>query len=1184
MKKICSLLILAILFSQMTAFAEETVPAVDPVPDPTPAEIVLPEITEFSPSELTAGETELTITGSGFGSPFNSPENQICFGASDCYDATGLNDYLLEWSDTQIRTTVPPTIAVDSNTILVRVYFPDTETFDYIESAGSYTVNVSVPDPEPLITSFDPSEVVPGTTVMTISGEAFGDSYDALIHQICFGSNGCIEDADMDTYLVSWADDEIQVTVPAFVTVSEYMTVYAYSPLNEAVIYVESSGVFTIYEEPEPDPDPDPDPDPELSSEITSFSPELLMPEETVVISGVDFGDSYVEGSNEICFGTRCMTSAEVTTYLTSWTDTEIQIVIPDFVTIPDKLKLKINDSYIYSDNYHVIPLITSFTPTALQPEVTSLTISGYEFGAAYVEGSNQICFENDGCISDDYIDEYLVSWADTSIEVLVPEFVENVGRIGLVVEAPTTDVYGLIYSEDSFTLSFDDPEITSLSHSVVVPGDTVLTINGEGFGDTYVDGSSQVCFNNSCLLDSNIDYYLESWSDTKIVILIPDYSLGTSATVSLRVPFSSTGFYDYVESSSFSIRNKPVIEWYYDYMEQGGRYTYTGYYFGTSEGKVVINGQEANIYTWTDEEIVFDIPDNASGGKLYIETADDLKSDEVDVMILDVTTYSNDEYSRYQWNLGRINIKNAWGITEGDDDVIVAVIDTGVDINHEDLEHSIWQNPDEIVGNGIDDDGNGYIDDIYGWDFVADSNSMTPRMSHGTMVASVIAAEKDNGLGISGVAPGVTIMALNIANFDYETIGVDAAIEAIKYAVDNGADIINMSFGGLYSDSYYEDAAEYAYDNNVLLIASTGNEAYDLDDDSSYGPACTNLAYNMVLGIASSNYYDLLSNFSNYGSVCTDFIAPGEDIPVAVPDGDYSTAYGTSFSAPLVAGVAALIKSEHPDWNVEQIKYVLEHTADNIDSSNSGYSGVIGAGIPDAYSALRASTPSVSYTYNPRTDLVLEETGATIEVEEPETDPIEDDEPVKNESEDDDVVEKDDVSGSFNIDYESSFFDVGVHEYKDAIAYLENIDVIDGYPDGTFKPDHEINRAEFTKIVVNALVDSSNIYGTYCFPDVTDDWYAPYVCTAKRYGIVSGYPDGYFRPANNVNLVESLKIVLETYGVEFESIENQEWYAPYVLYIIGTSLEFITLDNSLSDLITRAEMSELIYLLFKDF
>ncbi|PIR94733.1 hypothetical protein COT95_02590, partial [Candidatus Falkowbacteria bacterium CG10_big_fil_rev_8_21_14_0_10_37_6] len=210
-----------------------------------------------------------------------------------------------------------------------------------------------------------------------------------------------------------------------------------------------------------------------------------------------------------------------------------------------------------------------------------------------------------------------------------------------------------------------------------------------------------------------------------------------------------------------------------------------------------------------------------------------------------------NDPYYNEQWYLDKIGAPQAWGIKNTSPNVIVAVLDTGVDINHPDLEANIWINNGEIADNGIDDDNNGYIDDINGWDFYDDIADPKPKftqgfseigLNHGTIVAGIIAAEGNNNFGITGVTWSAKIMPLKVLSDSGEGDTGDV-IQAIDYAIDNGADIINLSFvGGIFEKSL-EEAIRRAYDAGVIVVAAAGNEdaggvSHDLDIKPSY-PVC---------------------------------------------------------------------------------------------------------------------------------------------------------------------------------------------------------------------------------------------------------------------------------------------------------------------------------------------------------
>ena len=239
------------------------------------------------------------------------------------------------------------------------------------------------------------------------------------------------------------------------------------------------------------------------------------------------------------------------------------------------------------------------------------------------------------------------------------------------------------------------------------------------------------------------------------------------------------------------------------------------------------------------------------------------------------------------------IQMSDAWDISTGSHDVVVAVLDTGVDVNHPDLKDNIWINEDEIPDNGVDDDENGYIDDIHGWNFEDDSNEVTPEESgwgisgHGTQVAGVIAAVGNNGEGVSGINWQCSIMALRLS---LEITSAEVAT-ALDYAAANGAHVLNMSFGadefGPDGDPIVKTAIDNAFAQGVLLSASAGND----DTTKPNYPA----AYYNVMAVASTNGEDIKTGHSSFGP-WVDITAPGTDIVTTDLDGEYIATAGPHF------------------------------------------------------------------------------------------------------------------------------------------------------------------------------------------------------------------------------------------------------------------------------------------------
>ncbi len=279
------------------------------------------------------------------------------------------------------------------------------------------------------------------------------------------------------------------------------------------------------------------------------------------------------------------------------------------------------------------------------------------------------------------------------------------------------------------------------------------------------------------------------------------------------------------------------------------------------------------------------------------------------------------------------IDAPEAWNTLTGGD-VVVAVIDTGVDYTHEDLAANMWTNPGEIPNNGIDDDGNGFVDDYYGYDFSANDADPMDEMGHGTHVAGTIAAVGDNGVGVAGVNWQGKIMAVRF--LDAGGSGwYDDAVEATLYAAANGARITNNSWGGGGFDEALYDALRVAQDAGVLTVAAAGNDWSDSDRFPLY-PAAYDLPG--IVSVAAGTSTDELANFSNWGKVSVDLAAPGMGILSTVPTdvwlGDpsgYMYLDGTSMASPHVAGAAALLLAQDGSRSAIGVKQLLLQTVDTL-------------------------------------------------------------------------------------------------------------------------------------------------------------------------------------------------------------------------------------------------------------
>ena len=296
------------------------------------------------------------------------------------------------------------------------------------------------------------------------------------------------------------------------------------------------------------------------------------------------------------------------------------------------------------------------------------------------------------------------------------------------------------------------------------------------------------------------------------------------------------------------------------------------------------------------------------------------------------------------QWALSRTRTEEAWQWLEdngypawGDRNIVVAVIDSGVDYTHEDLAGNMWVNAGEIPDNGVDDDNNGFVDDVYGADVVGSiyDHDGDPQddNGHGTHVAGIIAAQGNNGIGIIGVAPNAQIMAIKAAQYSGALTSTDIS-EGILYAYQQGADIINMSFGGPGRSVLTEEALAVAFSNAVLIAAAGNQGIYNDLNCGDYANPIYPAAHSYVLGVMAEAQYpdefgDYLARFSNWDCVPRngleyEVMAPGVDILSTIPGGGYAAWDGTSMAAPVVAGMAALVRTRFDDKSIYSSRFVM--------------------------------------------------------------------------------------------------------------------------------------------------------------------------------------------------------------------------------------------------------------------
>jgi subtilisin family serine protease len=313
---------------------------------------------------------------------------------------------------------------------------------------------------------------------------------------------------------------------------------------------------------------------------------------------------------------------------------------------------------------------------------------------------------------------------------------------------------------------------------------------------------------------------------------------------------------------------------------------------------------------------------------------------------LVSVEAIPQDPLFQSQKPLSDLELPKAWDITTGSSQVTVAILDTGIDYTHEDLAPNMWKNTGEIPENGIDDDENGFIDDVHGIDTYNNDSDPMDDNNHGTHCAGIVGAVGDNSSGGSGVNWDVRLMALKFIGANGSG-GIFDAIRALEYGVENGADIINASFGTSYPSALLRHAIEEAGEKGVLFVAAAGNSARDIDTIPMY-PAAYDL--DNIISVGAEDQNGNLAWFSNYGEIGVDLVAPGEKILSTVRNGGYQQFSGTSMAAPHVSGVAALLLSKQPEFSFYELKTEIMETA----LSSPAFHGMTRtSGILSAYRAL---------------------------------------------------------------------------------------------------------------------------------------------------------------------------------------------------------------------------------------
>lgn len=366
----------------------------------------------------------------------------------------------------------------------------------------------------------------------------------------------------------------------------------------------------------------------------------------------------------------------------------------------------------------------------------------------------------------------------------------------------------------------------------------------------------------------------------------------------------------------------------------------------GTLRAQSLPRHAKEQVETINEEWQVIELKEGADPSALVNElmAMEDVMAVEPDFVIRSSGFEPNDPgYSR-QWAHAKVKSPSAWNLSNGSNDVIVAVIDGGIEYTHVDLTANMWRNSREVK-NGRDDDGNGFVDDVVGWDFInndADPRADVSRHVHGTHVAGIIGAEGNNSKGVVGHAPEVRMMALKYIGSD-GTGYTSAAIKAVDYAIKNGAHIINASWSSAsYSQGLY-DAIVRARAAGILVVAAAGNDSTNIDKSPRY-PAAFGLDNILTVGASTSS--DNWASFSNSGVKSVDVCAPGSSIYSTRTGNAYGLLSGTSMATPLVTGIAALVKARHPKFNYRDIAGAIFMGVDKMSalSSKVRFSGRVNA------------------------------------------------------------------------------------------------------------------------------------------------------------------------------------------------------------------------------------------------
>lgn len=366
------------------------------------------------------------------------------------------------------------------------------------------------------------------------------------------------------------------------------------------------------------------------------------------------------------------------------------------------------------------------------------------------------------------------------------------------------------------------------------------------------------------------------------------------------------------------------------------------------------------NAYLWTVPDTVFMENDTLIGMREIADYCQNINY--VDAADPNYYYYRqaipNDEHYPLLWGMPKIQAPEAWDIQIGSHTIVVGVIDTGVDWQHEDLADNIFINTGEIANNGIDDDGNGYIDDVRGYDFINRDADPYDDHGHGTHVAGIIAAVGNNSIGVTGVAWTTKILPLKIFNSEGRATS-SAILEAIDYANLMEVDITNNSWGGSRYSQTLRNAIQATHESGQLFVAAAGNSGLN-NDVNRFFPASYTLPN--IISVAATDQDDYLANFSNFGSIQVDLAAPGVGIFSTLPNNEYGYKNGTSMAAPYVAGVVALMMAQCPDLSHLEIKARLLASVDPVPALADK---CVSGGRLNAFKAIQPPTATFTHLSN---------------------------------------------------------------------------------------------------------------------------------------------------------------------------------------------------------------------------